>query len=87
MFSRYNSHSSVCLQTAVTLDPALTDMVLSDGFVGLGGPLQAMVFDMTFVCGYSVSEASRIFSKREGSQAVLHHRKSGLECHIQQLDM
>src|SRR6187549_1608345 len=46
------THSRVCLQMAVTLDPALTGIILSEGFVGFGGPLHAIFLELTSVCGY-----------------------------------
>ncbi len=45
--SRDSLQVRVCLQMAVTLVPAVAGMILEEGCVGLGGPLQAMLFDMT----------------------------------------
>lgn len=38
-----NEQSRVWRQTAVTSEPAVTGIILSDGVVGFGGPLQAIV--------------------------------------------
>lgn len=43
----------VCRQTAVTVEPAWTSMILSEGVVGLGGPLQASESEVTSWIGPS----------------------------------
>lgn len=43
----------VCRHTAVTVEPAVTEMILSDGVVGFGPPLQARSLDVTSVIGPS----------------------------------
>lgn len=44
-----DEHCRVCLHTAWTVDPAVTSMILSEGVVGFGGPLQAMFLELTSV--------------------------------------
>jgi len=50
----------VCRQMAVMVDPALTLMMFLDGVVGLGGPLHAIFFDETSVCGWSKSGTDHV---------------------------
>lgn len=45
-------HCRVCRQMAPTVSPAFTSMILSEGVVGFGGPLQAMLAPLTSLCGY-----------------------------------
>jgi hypothetical protein len=49
-------HVRVCLQIAVTFEPALTEMTLSDGVVGFGEPLQAIEVDDTSWMGSAKSD-------------------------------
>jgi hypothetical protein len=46
-----SSLCNVCLQTALTVSPALTLMIPVDGVVGFGPPLQATYCEVTSVMG------------------------------------
>ena len=46
-----DEHSRVWRQTAVTSEPAVTGMILSEGVVGFGSPLQAILSAVTSTWG------------------------------------
>lgn len=48
-------------------------MILSDGVVGFGGPLQAMLAEVTSVWGYGVTMSEIKTKENGGENVILHH--------------